>query len=35
MFQIKLREHPALGSGCRISGATEGVFPQESFRMNK
>lgn len=26
MFQIKLREHPALESGCRVSGAVEGVY---------
>ncbi len=29
MFQIKLREHPALESGCRVSGAVEGVFEKD------
>ena len=26
MFQIKLREHPALESGCGVSGAVEGIL---------
>lgn len=33
MFQIKLREHPALESGCRVSGAVEGVLG-EKFGIN-
>lgn len=33
MFQIKLRKHPALESGCRIFGAVEGV-PEEKCGIN-
>ena len=33
MFQIKLREHPALESGCGVYGAVEGVLG-EKFGIN-
>ena len=29
MFRIKLRERPVLESGCRVSGAVEGVFEKD------
>jgi hypothetical protein len=33
MFQIKLREHPALESGCGVYGATEGVLDEMLYEL--
>lgn len=35
MFQIKLREHPAQGSGCRVSGVVEGVLGEATHAKFK
>jgi len=34
MFKIKLQEHPALESGCRVSGAVEKVFGKQDFGLS-
>ncbi len=33
MSQIKQREHPALGSGCGVSGAVEGIFDEMLYEL--
>ena len=33
MSQIKLREHPALESGCGVSGAVEGVLDEMFYEL--